>query len=156
MQDFIDSYKVTFDIEVDVKLDPSLEIGDIKITDSGYSINATKDPEVLEALGKIKLHTLLNDERVFKPSTKLLEILMLAWIYNTMSKQLEVVEMDLLLEKLLIKKEDSPYESYAVLKVLGANPTLSGADSSFIDKFVQLDPTKELLDELEKIEEEAI
>jgi hypothetical protein len=151
MQDFIDDYKITFDIDEDVKLDTSLEEGEIKISENGFAINASKDPVVLECLGKIKLYTTIKDERVFKPTTKFLEILMLGWIYGTMSKQLEVVEMDLLLEKLLIKKEDSPFESYAVLKVLGANPTLSGADSSLIDKFIQLDPTKELLDELEKV-----
>lgn len=151
MQDFIDDYKVSFNIDEDVKLDTSLEEGEIKVTKKGYSINATKDPEVLEILGKIKLYSSVNDERVFKPTTKFLEILMVGWIYSTMAKQLEVVEMDLLLEKFLIKKEDSPFESYAVLHALGANPTLSGADSSLIDKFIGLDPTKELLDELEKI-----
>ena len=151
MQDFIDDYKITFDINESVILDTSLEEGEIKVTEKGYSINASKDPEVLEILGKIKLYTMVNDERVFNPTTKFLEILMLGWIYGTMAKQLEVVEMDLLLEKLLIKKEDSPLESYVVLAALGANPTLSGADSSLIDKFIGLDPTKELLDEVEKV-----
>ena len=151
MQDFIDDYKMIFEINEDVTLDTALQDDEIKVTKQGYSINASKDPEVLEILGKIKLYTIVNDERVFNPTTKFLEILMLGWVYATMAKQLEVIEMDLLLEKLLIKKEDSPFESYAVLQALGANPTLSGADSSLIDKFIQLDPTKELLDELEKV-----
>ena len=154
MQDFIDSYKATFDINVDVTLDTSIDEGEIKVSENGYKINESKDANVLETLGKIKLHTLINDPRVFKPSTEFMATLMLAWVYGTMSKQLEVVEMDLLLEKLLIKKEDSPYDSYAVLKVIGANPTLSGADSSLMDSFLILDPSKELLDQIEKIEEE--
>lgn len=155
MQDFIDIYKETFKIEKDVKLNPSVEEGYIKVTDDAYFINASKDPIVLENLGEIKLHTILNDKRVFKPTTELMRILMTAWIYKTMANSLEVVEMDLLLEKFLIKKEDSPIESYAVLKILGAEPTLTGADSSQIDSFVMLDPTPALLDELERIEKEG-
>jgi len=155
MQDFIDSYKITFEIDKNVKLDESLEVGGIKVTEDTYYINALKDPEILELLGTIKLHSILNDDRVFKPTTKLMSILMLGWIYKTMANQLEVVEMDLLLEKLLIKKEDSPYESYAVLKALGAEPTLTGADSSLIDRFILLDASPTMLDEIEKIEEEV-
>lgn len=154
MQDFIDSYKITFEIDKNVKLDESLEVGDIKVTEDTYFINATKDPEVLEQLGKIKLHATLNDERVLKPTTKLMSILMLGWIYKTMADKLEVIEMDLLLEKLLIKKEDSPIESYSVLKALNADPVLTGADSSLIDRFIMLDPSAAMLDEIEKIEEE--
>lgn len=154
MQDFIDDYKITFDIDTNVKLDNTLDEGELKVIENGYAINASKDPEVLELLGKIKLHTLVKDDRVLKPSTEFMGTLMLGWIYGVMAKQLETVEMDLLLEKLLIKKENSPYESYAVLKILGAEPTLSGADSSLMDKFLLLDPSKELFDEIEKIEEE--
>lgn len=154
MQDFIDIYKVTFEIDQDVKLDTSLEEGVIKEDEKGYRFNASKDPDVLENLGKIKLYTIIKDARVFKPTTNFMEILMLAWVYNMMAKQLETVEMDLLLEKLLIKKEDSPYESYAVLKILGADPTLTGADSSLIDQYLSLELNSSLLDEIEKIEEE--
>lgn len=154
MQDFIDIYKETFGIDKSVKLDTSLDEGAIKITEDIYYINGSKDPVVLECLGKIKLYTFLNDERVFKPTTELMETLMSGWLYATMAKQLETVEMDLLLEKFLIDNEDSPFKSYAVLKALEAEPTLSGADSSMIDRFVQLDPSPALLDELEKIEKE--
>ncbi|PLY11152.1 MAG: hypothetical protein C0626_00870 [Arcobacter sp.] len=71
MQDFIDSYKVTFgiNVEVEVKLDTSLAEGDIKITEKGYKVNASKDADALEILGKIKLHTIVNDTRVFNPTT---------------------------------------------------------------------------------------
>jgi hypothetical protein len=155
MQDFIDIYKETFKIEKDVKLDESLNEGDVKVTEETYFINASKDPVVLESLGKIKLHTMINDERVFKPTTELMQTLMSAWIFKIMANQLEIVEMDLLLEKFLIDNEKDPYKSYAVLKALGAEPTLSGADSSQIDGFIMLDPTPALLDELERIEKEG-
>lgn len=150
MQDFIDIYKETFKIEKDVKLDESLNEGDVKVTEETYFINASKDPVVLESLGKIKLHTMINDERVFKPTTELMQTLMSAWIFKIMANQLEIVEMDLLLEKFLIKNEDSPVNSYAVLKILDADPVLTGADPSAIDKYLALELNSELLDEIEK------
>ena len=55
MQDFIDDYKIIFNIDEDITFDTSLEDGEIKVIEKGYSINASKDPEVLERLGKIKL-----------------------------------------------------------------------------------------------------
>lgn len=157
MQDFIDSYKVAFDIkiDVDVKLDTSLAEGDIEVTEKGYKLNASKDADVLEVLGKIKLHTLVNDPRVFKPTTDFMEIIISAYIYSTMAKHLETLEMDLLVEKFLIKKEDSPYESYALLKILGADPTLTGADSSLIDHYLSLELNSEILNQIEEMKEES-
>ncbi|WP_419765048.1 MAG: hypothetical protein ACNI28_01295 [Arcobacter sp.] len=156
MQDFIDSYKVAFDIkvEVEVKLDTTLTEGDIEVTEKGYTLNASKDADVLELLGKIKLHTLVNDSRVFKPTTDFMRIIVSAYIYSTMAKHLETLEMDLLIEKFLIKKEDSPYESYALLKILGADPTLTGADSSMIDHYLTLELNSETLNQIEEIKEE--
>ncbi|WP_298753121.1 hypothetical protein [uncultured Arcobacter sp.] len=158
MQDFIDSYKVTFgiNVEVEVKLDTSLAEGDIKITEKGYKVNASKDADALEILGKIKLHTIVNDPRVFKPTTNFMGIIVFAYIYSTMAKHLETLEMDLLIEKFLIKKEDSPHASYAVLKILGADPTLTGADSSLIDHYLTLELNSEVLNQIEEIKEENI
>lgn len=156
MQDFIDMYKETFDIDVEtsVEHDTLLTEGDIEITGNGYKLNATKDADILEMLGKIKLHTLVKDDRVFKPTNSFMETIILAHTFGTMSKHLEVLEMDLLLEKLLIKKEDSPFDSYAVLKVLEANPTLTGADSSILDHYLNLELNSELLDQIENIKKE--
>jgi len=154
MQDFIDSYKVSFDIDKEVKLDSSLAEGDIEVTEKGYKINATKDADVLEILGKIKLHILLNDMRVFQPTTDFMGTILLAHLYSIMSKQLEILEMDLLVEKLLITKQDSPYDSYAVLKILDADPVLTGGDSSLIDHYLALELSSELLNEIENIKEE--
>jgi hypothetical protein len=155
MQDFIDSYKVAFDIDKEVKLDSSLTQGDIEVTEKGYNINASKDADVLEILGKIKLHILLNDTRVFKPTTDFMGTILLAHLYSVMSKQLETLEMDLLVEKLLITKKDSPYDSYAVLKILDAEPVLTGGDSSQIDHYLTLELNSQLLNEIENIKEES-
>ncbi|GGD46346.1 hypothetical protein GCM10012288_20760 [Malaciobacter pacificus] len=149
MQDFIDMYKETYQIDDEIKLDESLSDRDIEITDNGYKLNASKDADILEMLGTIKLHTIIKDERVFKPTTDFMQIIVLAWIYKTMSIQLEVLEMDLLLEKLLIKKEHDPYSSYAVLKILEANPTLTGADASSMDHYLSLEPNSIVLDQIE-------
>lgn len=155
MQDFIDMYKETYQINEEVKLDDSLPESDIETTENGYKLNATKDADVLEMLGKIKLHTLVKDDRVFKPSTEFMETIVTAWVYKTMSTQLEVLEMDLLLEKLLIKKEHDPFTSYAVLKILEANPTLTGADSSMIDHYLTMELNTELMNQMEEKKEEA-
>ncbi len=155
MQDFIDMYKETYQIKQQIKLDESLNQGDIQIIEDGYKINASKDADVLEILGKIKLHTIVKDDRVFKPTTNFMEIIVLAWIYKTMSTVLEVLEMDLLLEKLLIKKEYDPIASYAVLKILEANPLLSGADSSMIDHYLTMELTSELMNQMEDKKEEV-
>jgi len=155
MQDFIDMYKETYQIKQQIKLDESLNQGDIQIIEDGYKINASKDADVLEILGKIKLHTIVKDDRVFKPTTNFMEIIVLAWIYKTMSTVLEVLEMDLLLEKLLIKKEHDPIASYAVLKILEANPLLSGADSSMIDHYLTMELTSELMNQMEDKKEEV-
>jgi len=154
MQDFIDMYKESYKIDKDVKLDKSLSEGDIKVTEEGYKLNATKDADILEMLGKIKLYTIVKDIRVFKPTTNFMEIIVLAWIYKTMSMHLEVLEMDLLLEKLLIKKEHDPFASYAVLKILEANPTLTGADSSMMDHYLTMELTSELMNQMEEKKEE--
>lgn len=153
MQDFIDSYKVAFDIDKEVKLDSSVAEGEIKVTEEGYAINAKKDADVLTILGRIKLHILLNDDRVFNPTTELMGTILLAHQYQLMSKQLEVLEMDLLVEKLLIAKEDFPYDTYAVLKILGANPMITGADASQIDHYLSLELSPQLLDEIESLKE---
>ena len=154
MQDFIDMYKETYKIDKEVNLDESLAEGVIETTEEGYKLNASKDADVLEMLGNIKLHTIVNDSRVFKPTTQLMEIIVLSWIYKTMANQLEVLEMDLLLEKLLIKKEHDPLASYGVLKILEANPTLTGADSSMIDHYLSLELNSNLLDQIENTEKE--
>lgn len=153
MQDFIDMYKETYKIDKEVKLDESLNEGDIEVTEEGYKLNAKKDADVLEMLGKIKLHTIVKDIRVLKPTSDFMEMIVLAWIYKTMANQLEVLEMDLLLEKLLIKKEHDPFASYAVLKILEANPTLSGADSSLIDHYLTMELNTLLLDQMEEKKE---
>jgi len=155
MQDFIDMYKEAYQIKQQIKFDESLSQGDIQIIEDEYKLNATKDADVLEILGKIKLHTIVKDDRVFKPTTNFMEIIVLAWIYKTMSIQLEVLEMDLLLEKLLIKKENDPIASYAVLKILEANPLLSGADSSMIDHYLTMELTSELMNQMEEKKEEV-
>lgn len=154
MQDFIDMYKESYKIDKDVKLDKSLSEGDIKVTEEGYKLNATKDADILEILGKIKLYTIVKDIRVFKPTTNFMEIIVLAWTYKTMSMHLEVLEMDLLLEKLLIKKELDPFASYAVLKILEANPTLTGTDSSMMDHYLTMELTSELMNQMEEKKEE--
>jgi len=154
MQDFIDDYKEAFVIDKDVKIKSSLPEGEIEITEKGYNINTSKDADTLVILSKIKLHTQINDPRVFKPTTDFMSIIILAHIYGTLAKQLEVLEVDLLVEKLLIAKKDSPHESYAVLKILEADPVLSGADSSLIDHYLTLELNSELLNEIETIKEE--
>lgn len=155
MQDFIDMYKETYQIKQQISLDESLGQGEIQIIEDGYKLNASKDADVLEILGKIKLHTIVKDDRVFKPTTNFMEIIVLAWVYKTMSTVLEVLEMDLLLEKLLIKKEDDPFTSYAVLKILEANPTLTGADSNMIDQYLTMELTSELMNQMEEKKEEV-
>ncbi|WP_320034354.1 hypothetical protein [Halarcobacter sp.] len=154
MQDFIDMYKEAYKINKDVKLDKVLKEGEIEVSEDGYKLNASKDADILEMLGKIKLHTIVNDMRVFKPTTNFMEIIVLAWIYKTMSMHLEVLEMDLLLEKLLIKKEHDPFASYAVLKILEANPTLTGADSSMMDHYLTMELNSELMNQMEEKQKE--
>lgn len=155
MQDFIDMYKETYQIDKEIKLDEAMAERDIEITEKGYKLNAKKDADVLEMLGKIKLHTIIKDDRVFKPTNEFMTMIILAWTYKMMATQLEVLEMDLLLEKLLIKKEDDPISSYAVLKILGADPTLTGIDASIIDYYLSMEPNSALLDQLEDKKEEA-
>lgn len=153
MQDFIDMYKETYQIDKNVILDESLNDKEIVLNQDGYKIKASKDADILEMLGTIKLHTTVNDDRVFKPTSDFMEIIVLAWIYKTMANQLEVLEMDLLLEKLLIKKEHDPFASYAVLKILGADPTLTGADSSMIDYYLTMPLSSELMNQMEEKKE---
>lgn len=155
MQDFINMYKEIFDIQKDIKFDESLSEGDIEVSEEGYKLKALKDADILEMLGKIKLHTKVNDPRIFKPTTDFMEIIVLAWIYKTMANQLEVLEMDLLLEKLLIKKEHDPFASYAVLKILEADPTLTGADSSLMDYYLTMELNSELMNQMEEKKEEV-
>lgn len=155
MQDFINMYKEIFDIQKDIKFDESLNEGDIEVSEEGYRLKALKDADILEMLGKIKLHTKVNDPRIFKPTTDFMEIIVLAWIYKTMANQLEVLEMDLLLEKLLIKKEHDPFASYAVLKILEADPTLTGADSSLMDYYLTMELNSELMNQMEEKKEEV-
>lgn len=155
MQDFINMYKEIFDIQKDIKFDESLSEGDIEVSEEGYKLKALKDADILEMLGKIKLHTKVNDPRIFKPTTDFMEIIVLAWIYKTMANQLEVLEMDLLLEKLLIKKEHDPFASYAVLKILEAYPTLTGADSSLMDYYLTMELNSELMNQMEEKKEEV-
>lgn len=155
MQDFINMYKEIFDIQKDIKFDESLNEGDIEVSEEGYRLKALKDADILEMLGKIKLHTKVNDLRIFKPTTDFMEIIVLAWIYKTMANQLEVLEMDLLLEKLLIKKEHDPFASYAVLKILEADPTLTGADSSLMDYYLTMELNSELMNQMEEKKEEV-
>lgn len=155
MQDFIDIYKEIYQIDEELKHDKSLDDGEIKIIKNGYKLNATKDADILEMLGKIKLYTIINDKRVFKPTTDFMEIIVLAYTYKTMANQLEILEMDILLEKLLIKKEHDPYSSYAVLKILEADPILTGADSSNMDHYLSLEFNSILLDQIESNKVEA-
>ncbi len=155
MQDFIDMYKESYQIKQQIKLDTALIDGDIEIIENGYKLNACKDADVLEILGKIKLHTIVEDDRIFKPTTDFMETIVTAWVYKTMSTALEVLEMDLLLEKFLIKKEYDPITSYAVLKVLEANPTLTGADSSMVDYYLTMELTSELMNQMEEKKEEV-